>query len=56
MRYPTDAGLAGDGVGLLARAAGKLKERLERGRTRLVRGWWTARASRAGGCGRSAAH
>ncbi len=38
VRYPTDAGLAGDGVGLLAREAGKLKERLERGGTRLVRG------------------
>ncbi|MCA1701375.1 MAG: transposase, partial [Actinobacteria bacterium] len=35
VRYPTDAALAGDGVGLLAREAGKLKERLERGRTRL---------------------
>ncbi|MCA1700845.1 MAG: transposase [Actinobacteria bacterium] len=35
VRYPTDAGLAAEGVGLLAREAGKLKERLERGRTRL---------------------
>jgi len=55
VRYPTDAGLAGDGVGLLAREAGRLKERLERGGRGCGLRFATARAPPATGCGRSRA-
>jgi IS5 family transposase len=49
VRYPTDAGLAGDGVRTLAREGKRLRASLDETRTRCA----TARARSANGCGRS---